>query len=143
MTADSSASDAEVRVLDVRAPFRHSAGRLGSEFLQALRERRLLGLRAGDQVIVPPRDFGARGEWVAIGPGARLEAYAPADWVDGGGSCLALVTVDGADTALLARLRPAAPAGALAKGTRLTLQFADKPRGSMTDFWFEPAEAGT
>ena len=32
-------------------------------------------------------------------------------------------------------------AGALAKGARLTLRFADEPRGSMTDFWFEPAEA--
>jgi hypothetical protein len=145
MTADSGrTSEGEVRVLNVRAPFRHSAGRLGSEFLQALRERRLLGLRTGSQVIVPPRDLGASGAWVEIGPGARLEAYAPADWVDGGdaGSCLALVTVDGADTALLARLRPAAPAGALAKGTRLTLRFADTPRGSMTDFWFEPAGTG-
>jgi uncharacterized OB-fold protein len=144
MTADSTRSSAgEVCVLDVRAPFRHSAGRLGSEFLEALRERRLLGLKVGGQVIVPPRDLGARGEWVEIGPGARLEACAPAAWVEGGdaGSCLALVTVDGADTALLARLRPAAAAGALAKGARLTLRFADEPRGSMTDFWFEPAEA--
>lgn len=133
-------SAAETREVDVRAPFRHSAGRLGSVFLQALRERRLIGWKTGGRVIVPPRDFGASGEWVELGPGARLEAYAPADWIaaDAADSCLALVTVDGADTALLTRLRPAASAGALRPGARLALRFADAPQGSITDFWFEP-----
>lgn len=131
--------------MDVRAPFRHSAGRLGSVFLTALREGRLLGWKTGTpaQVIVPPKDRGTPGEWVELGPGARLEAYAPADWhADADhGSCLALVTVDGADTALLARLRPAATAGSLAKGTRLALRFADRCQGRMTDFWFELEKA--
>ena len=133
----------EKREVDVRAPFRHSAGRLGSHFLQALRARRLLGLKVAGRVIVPPREFGQDGEWVQLGPGARLEAYAPADWVPpaGDNSCLALVVVDGADTALLTRLRPAATAGALVLGSRLLLRFADEPKGSMTDFWFEPVGA--
>jgi uncharacterized OB-fold protein len=133
----------EQRELDVRAPFRHSAGRLGSHFLQALRARRLLGLKVAGRVIVPPREFGPGGEWVELGPGARLEAYAPADWVPTAGenSCLALVVVDGADSSLLARLRPAATAGALVPGSRLLLRFVDEPRGSMTDFWFEPVGA--
>lgn len=133
-------SAGEVREVDVRAPFRHSAGRLGSTFLRALRERRLIGWKTGGRVIVPPRDSGEGGEWVELGPGARLEAYAPADWVasDGGDSCLALVLIDGADTALLTRLRPAAKVGVLAPGVRLALRFADNPQGSITDFWFEP-----
>jgi uncharacterized OB-fold protein len=129
----------EVREVDVRATFRHSAGRLGSVFLTALREQRLLGWKTGTpaRVIVPPKDLGTAGEWVEIGPGARLEAYVPAEWLASSddGSCLALVTVDGADTALLARLRPAA--AALAKGARLTLRFAENRAGRMTDFWFE------
>jgi uncharacterized OB-fold protein len=133
------ASD-DVREVSVRAPFRHSAGRLGSVFLNALRARRLLGLKIDGRVIVPPRDFGATGEWVELGPGARLEAYAPSDWIaaDDDNSCVALVTVEGADTALLARLRPAATAGALAPGARLSLRFVDEPAGSIIDFWFEP-----
>jgi uncharacterized OB-fold protein len=140
MARAASGTDADTREIDVRAPFRHSAGRLGSVFLQALRARRLLGLKIGGRVIVPPRELGERSEWVELGPGARLEAFAPADWLaaDSDNSCLALVTVDGADTALLTRLRPAVVAGALAPGARLSLRFAEEPRASMTDFWFEP-----
>jgi uncharacterized OB-fold protein len=141
--ARSSTPAIEQREVDVRAPFRHSAGRLGSHFLQALSERRLLGLKVAGRVIVPPRESGQGGEWVELGPGARLEAYAPADWVPtrGDNSCLALVVVDGADTALLTRLRPAARAGALVLGSRLLLRFVGEPKGSMTDFWFEPVGA--
>ncbi|HVV94779.1 MAG TPA: hypothetical protein VHD15_15310 [Hyphomicrobiales bacterium] len=135
----------EVRAVAVEAAFRHSAGRLGSHFLRAIRdEGRLYGWRTGTppRVMVPPKDLGAPGEWVAIGPGARLEAYAPTDWLPepgGGDSCVALVMPDGADTALLARLRPAAGAGALAAGARLVAHFAAERTGAMTDFWFEPA----
>jgi hypothetical protein len=92
------------------------------------------------RVLVPPKDLGGKGEWVAIGPGARLDAYAPVDWLESkDDSCLALVTIDGADTALLVRLRPAAAAGALALGARLTVRFAETRSGTMADFWFEPA----
>jgi len=136
----------DVRTVEVTAPFRHSAGRLGSRFFSALRdEGRLLGWRTGTppRVIVPPRDLGGDGEWVPLGPGARLEAFAPTDWLAEigaenapDGSLLALVTPDGADTALLARLRPGD--GTPAPGTRLVARFADERQGAMTDFWFEP-----
>jgi hypothetical protein len=138
----------EVRAVAVEAVFRHSAGRLGSHFLKAIRdEQRLLGWRTGTppRVVVPPKDLGTPGEWVPLGPGARLEAYAPVDWThDAGiapdnGAVLALVTLDGADTALLARIRSATDAGAMAIGTRLIAHFADERQGTMTDFWFEPA----
>jgi hypothetical protein len=139
-----SAADSETRTVDVRASFRHSAGRLGSAFLLALRDGRLLGWKSGDpaRVVVPPRETGAPGEWIALGPGATLEAYVPNDWLPASvdGSCFALVTVDGADTALVSRLRPAANMGALARGAKLTLRFADQRSGAMTDFWFEPQE---
>ena len=139
-----SAVDQESHPVDVRASFRHSAGRLGSTFLGALRNGQLLGWKSGDpaRVAVPPRETGAPGEWVSLGPCANLEAYVPSDWLPASadGFCLALVTVDGADTALLSRLRPAPIMGALAPGTKLALRFADQRTGAMTDFWFEPQE---
>ena len=138
-------ADADVRAVDVRASFRHSAGKLGSVFLSALRDKRLLGWRSGTpaRVTVPPKDLGVAGEWIEIGPGARLETYAPRDWYadSDDDSCLALVTIDGADAALLTRLRPPTAAGALPIGTRLTVRFAAERHGAITDFWFEPAKA--
>ena len=137
--------DPGVRTVAVEATFRHSAGRLGSRFLKAIRdEGRFLGWRTGDppRVMLPPKDLGEPGEWVEIGPGARLEAYAPATWLNdaaGTDTCLALVRLDGAETALLAHLKPAPMPNALAIGTRLIARFAAERRGAMTDFWFEVA----
>lgn len=136
---------AAVRSVDVEATFRHSAGRLGTHFLRAIRdEGRILGWRTGNppRVIVPPKDLGGTGEWVEIGPGARLEAYAPVEWLGDGAdtaSCLALVRLDGADTAMLARLRPTVAPHALPVGTRLVARFAEERQGAVTDFWFEAA----
>lgn len=133
----------DVRIVEVKATFRHSAGRLGTRFLTAIRdEARLLGWRTGGRVLVPPKDLGLPGEWVAIGPGAVLEAYAPSGWTDAAadGSVLALIKPDGADTALLARLRAGAEtAEALPVGRRLVARFAEERRGAITDLWFEPA----
>jgi uncharacterized OB-fold protein len=134
-----------VRTIEIETDFRHSAGRLGSHFLKTIRdEARLLGWRTGDprRVIVPPKDLGGAGEWVALGPGAVLEAYAPWEWQGAdvaAGSCLALVRLDGADMAMLASLKPAYAVGAVAVGTRLLARFAPERRGSITDFWFEVA----
>lgn len=135
----------DLRAVDIEAAFRHSAGTLGSRFFAALRdEARLLGWRTGGLVLVPPRDLGLPGEWVEIGPGGTLEAYAPTDWLadlgiaDADGSSLALVRLDGADSALLARLRPGAAMGALRVGQNVFVHFAEERHGAMTDFWFEP-----
>lgn len=135
----------EMRVVDVQALFRHSAGRLGSHFLKTLRdEARFVGWRSGSpaRVAVPPRDLGVDGEWIAVGPEAILEAYAPDEWLSdlgkpcADGSCLALVRLSGADTALLARLK--SHGQALRLGQRLVARFVDARTGSMSDVWFEP-----
>ena len=136
----------DVRVADVQAVFRHSAGKLGSHFLKTLRdEARFVGWRSGSpqRVAVPPRDLGMAGEWVDVGPNATLEAYAPNEWLQtlgkpvDDGSCLALVRLDGADCALLARVRLCgAP---LEVGQSLIARFAETRTGAMTDVWFEPA----
>lgn len=139
----------DVRSVDVKAVFRHSAGELGSHYLTTLRdEGQLLGWRSGRPPIVriPPKDLGLPGSWVDVGPGATLEAYAPRDWLQAAGaeewedgSCLALVRPDGADTAMLARLRPAAASAVMGVGQRLTAHFAERRSGSATDVWFEVA----
>jgi hypothetical protein len=137
----------DVRAVEVSAAFRHSAGRLGSRFLKALRdEKRILGWCSANRVVVPPKDFGCDGEWIEVGPGARLEAYAPANWLRDMGrdaddcDCLALVKLDGADTALLTRVRRDASAAPFSTGLRLKACFADERTGSINDLWFEPAQ---
>ncbi len=139
------ADPSDVRVVDVKAAFRHSAGKLGTKFFAALRDdKKLLGWRTGTpaRVMIPPKDLGMSGEWIEVGPGATLEAYAPNEWLQDiarpveDGSCLALVRVDGADTSLLARVRTS---GALKAGQRLVSHFAEERKGTMNDFWFEPA----
>ena len=131
----------EIRRVDIRAPYRHSAGRLGSHFLKSLKEGRLLGWKpgAGGPVLVPPRESGAAGEWVTLGPGGVLESFVPGDWIapDADGACLAMVRVDGADSSLLTRLKPAPAAGGAKVGSRLVLRFSDVPQGRIDDFWFE------
>ncbi len=132
---------------DWNMPFRHSAGRVGSIFLTALREGRLLGWRGGtpSRIHLPPPPMASdQGEWVVVGPGARLIAYAAAELefpqfrtIDDG-CVLALVRVDGTDTAFLSRLRLAAHATALPSMAPLTLHFAEQRTGSLRDFWFEP-----
>lgn len=141
----------EVRTVEVHATFRHSAGRLGTYYLTVIRdEGRFVGWRSGNppRVQVPPKDLGVPGEWVEVGPCATLEAYAPTAWVippggrdDRAGSALALVRIDGADTAMLARLSWD-ESEALAPGSRLVARFADERVGAVTDFWFEPEGSG-
>jgi uncharacterized OB-fold protein len=136
------------RFVDVAAPFRHSAGQLGTHFLATIRdEARLLGWRTGrpPRVLVPPKDLGQPGEWVELGDGATLEAYAPTEWLSNVRDAsnlevetLALVRIDGADTATLALLRPApSRPDEIPVGARLVTRFADLRTGSLTDFWFE------
>jgi uncharacterized OB-fold protein len=139
------------RVLEDRwnPVFRHSAGRLGSHYLSALRTQgRLVGWRtqAPSRVSVPPRDAAAQGEWVEMGPGAELLAFAPAEWVAGSGEpalenfVLGRVLIDGAQKPIFALLKLHGVQGR--RGLRLSAKFADgQAAGSGVDLWFEPADA--
>jgi hypothetical protein len=124
--------------------FRHSAGRLGSQYLTAIRtEKRLLGWKTAqpERLSSPPKDFGGEGAWVDIGPGATLLSFAPGEWVAGGdvpeGYLLSRVVVDGTDTPQFALLKTSGNA-APARGARLNVRFADEPAEGPA-FWFEPA----
>src|SRR5687768_8403036 len=105
-----------------QAHFRHGAGALTSHFLRTLRdEARLVGWRSGTpaRVVVPPQDLGTAGEWVEVGPQARLVGHAGGDGQD----VLGLVALDGAHGCSYWRVRCADPSQ-LRSGTRLVARFA-------------------
>lgn len=125
-----------------KAGFRHSAGRLGSAYLRALRdEARILGWRVKrtGTVHVPPKDLGEPGELVEVGPGARLVTLArdvQFTSADSHHLCLGRVVIDGTRTPLFARV--AFVDESLPKpGGRLIAVFAETRIGAATDFWFE------
>lgn len=125
-----------------KAGFRHSAGRLGSAYLRALRdEARILGWRVKrtGTVHVPPKDQGEPGELVEVGPGARLVTLArdvQFTSADSHRLCLGRVVIDGAHAPLFARV--AFDDESVPKpGARLKAAFAATRVGAATDFWFE------
>lgn len=130
--------------------FRHSAGRLSSQYFTAIRsERRLLGWKTKrpDTISVPPKNFGPEGDWVELGPGATLLSAVPAAWVADSGELLlrtfvlGRVLVDGAETPMYALLKLDQGRSLPQRGTRLSVRFADAvpPASTPTgdEFWFE------
>lgn len=118
--------------------FRHSAGKLGSHFIRAVRNGRLLGWKTERLgVTVPPLEAGTAGEWVDIGPGAMLVGYAPGSQADASGKVFAAVKVDGADTLLFASVQ-CGQARTLQAGMRLTAILPhDDPQSAVPVFRLE------
>jgi len=126
--------------------FRHSAGRLGSHFIRAMRDRQqLLGWKTERLgVSIPPLAAGGQGEWVEIGPGATLVGYAPPDDLAPGdvepGKVFAAVRVDGADNLLYVLVACETPA-ALVAGLRLQPVFSKATDTGSVLPVFEPVVA--
>ena len=132
--------------------FRHSAGRLSSQYFTAIRsQRRLLGWKTKrpDTISVPPKNFGPDGEWVELGPEATLLSAAPAAWVADSDEALlrtfvlGRVLVDGAKTPMYALLKLDQGRSVPERGARLSVHFADAAPLASTptgdEFWFEIA----
>ncbi len=136
--------------------YRHAAGQTGSEFFRALRDKRLLGRRcpACRRVLLPPRSFCDRcfvatGEWVPIEPEGVLEAFTVVAQKFTGlpdpPYVIAYARLRNADTAMLNYLRgmDLSDIGSVVKrlaiGMPIRVVFQDRPKGRMTDFWYEPA----
>lgn len=136
----------------IKIPYRWSAGRAGSVFLQALRDRKqIVGLRCPRcrAVSVPPRPHCpactvAGQEWVDVGPQGTLVTWtvvraaapgldpAPVPYVFGA------IRLDGADTALV-HLVGETPLDRLRAGLRLEPVFAEPRKGDIRDLrWFRP-----
>ncbi len=140
--ADSEVLHAEHRL---EYPYSRSTGPIIGAFLTALRDGRFLGATGSNgSIIVPPTEYDPItsddvGELVEVGPGGVISSWAwvseplrkhplqtPFAW--------ALITLDGADTAMLHAVDAAGPDD-LATGTRVTARFrpASERIGSMAD----------
>ncbi|MDJ1137140.1 Zn-ribbon domain-containing OB-fold protein [Streptomyces iconiensis] len=137
--------------LVVEFPFTRSLGPVQSAFLTGLRERTVLGVRAGDgRVLVPPaeydpvtaeeiRDLAEVGQTGTVttwswnpAPRRGQPLARPFAWV--------LVRLDGADSALLHALDAPGP-DAVRTGMRVRIRWAAERKGEITDIaCFEPHE---
>lgn len=138
--------------------YRHALGETVGSFLQAVREKKLLGRRCPvcTRVLFPARSFCDRdhvptGEYVEVGHTGVLEMFTivyepfpgmrvPPPYV------LAYATLEGADTAVVGYVKGldlsdvTRASKQLATGAPVVVRFVDQPTGEVTDFWFELAE---
>ncbi|HEY8339528.1 MAG TPA: OB-fold domain-containing protein [Egibacteraceae bacterium] len=117
----------------ISVPYQYTAGPAQRAFLRGLAERRILGSRAGDAVLVPARPFapdGSRtGDLVEVGDHGEVVAWTTVPR-DGGPVTYGLIRLDGATTPLLHRLD--VPAERLAVGLRVRARWAAEPTPSIT-----------
>ena len=133
----------------VNLSFNYAAGEAASRFLIALRdEKKILGTRCPScrRVLVPARSFCPRcfvdtGEWVEVGPAGTVSAFAPVFHSLSAESrivSLALIRLDGADTALVHFI---GEADAPQIGLRVVAVFAESRSGHILDIaYFKPTE---
>jgi uncharacterized protein len=133
--------------------YTRSTGPVIGAFLTALRDRRIVGVRAADgRVLVPPTEYDPvtgedLGDIVDVADEGVVTTWA---WNDSPGPgqplarpfAWALVRLDGADTGLLAAV-DAADAGVMRTGMRVKARWADERLGSIRDLvCFVVPEAG-
>ncbi|WP_328924225.1 OB-fold domain-containing protein [Streptomyces sp. NBC_00190] len=151
MTATVPSPDVLRAPLVVEFPFTRSLGPVQSAFLTGLREGLVLGVKTSDgTVMVPPVEYDPRTaeeirELVEVGATGTVTTWAwnglprpnqpldtPFAWV--------LVTLDGADTALLHALDAPGPES-VRTGMRVRVRWAAERTGAITDIaCFEPYE---
>lgn len=139
--------------LELSYPYKRTVGPTLSRFLTGLRDQRVEGTRGSDgRVHVPPAEFDpvtgeALTEWVDVASEGTVVSWSwqpapvpgnvlqhPFAW--------ALITLDGADTALVHAV-DAGSAAAMSTGMRVTARWADERSGSITDIaCFEAVSEG-
>lgn len=130
--------------------FNRTTGPVIGAFLTALRDRRVLGIRGEDgRVVCPPVEYDPTTgspltEMVEVGSEGIVESWSwvPTDREDqplAAPYALALVRLDGADTAMLHVVDAGSP-DAMATGMRVRVRWAEDRSGLITDIaCFEPA----
>ena len=131
--------------------YTRSTGPVIGGFMTALRERRIVGVRATDgRVLVPPQEYdpataAAIDELVEVGSEGEVTTWSwqptakegqpldhPFAW--------ALVRLDGADTALLHAVDVDSPEK-MRTGMRVRVRWSEEPRGDIHDIvCFEPVD---
>jgi uncharacterized OB-fold protein len=128
---------------EIEYTYTRSTGPVIGAFLGGLRERRIIGARGSDgRVLVPPSDYDPvtsedLTELVEVGTSGVVSTWAWNDTPLEGqpldhAFAWALVTLDGADTGLLAAV-DAVSADTMSTGMRVTARWADAPTGSIKD----------
>lgn len=135
----------------IRFPYRRSLGPVMSAFFTALTEQRLIGIRSGERVIVPPLEWDPdtgvelAHDFVEVGPAGTVETWS---WVGkptvqhplDHPFAMALVRLDGADTAILHAV-DAGSIEAMSTGMRVAPRWKTERRGHITDLdAFVPGE---
>ena len=125
--------------LVIEYPFNRTTGPVIGAFLTALRNRRVLGIRGVDgRVVCPPVEYDPQtgaplSELVEVGDEGVVTSWSWVAKVRDGQPldhphALALVQLDGADTAMLHVVD-----GPVATGDRVRIRWVDEPEGLITD----------
>ncbi len=132
-------------------PYTRSLGPVTGAFMSALTEKRILGIRNGDEVLVPPMEWdpvtGAElaHDFVEVGPAGTVESWT---WVPDPSEqhpldhafAFALIRLDGASTPLLHAV-DSGSAEAMADGLRVAPRWKGTRVGHLTDVaCFVPGE---
>ncbi len=125
-------------------PYKRSLGPVIGAFMNALTERRILGIRSGDRVIVPPLEWDphtgaelAVEDMVEVGPNGTIESWT---WVPEASEqhpldhpfAFALIRLDGASTPMLHAV-DAASSHMLSAGTRVAPRWRGNRVGRIDD----------
>lgn len=129
--------------------YKRSLGRVLSAFFTALRDRRFLGVRrANGGVLFPAKEYDpdtseSLSELVEVGPTGVVKSWV---WVASPRRqqplahpfAYALVQLEGADTPFL-HVVDAGSEAKMATGMRVRARWGAEPKGTISDFVFEPA----
>ena len=127
----------------IQFPYRRSLGPVFGAFMNGLAERRIIGIRSGERVLVPPLEWDPEtGEaldhdLVEVGPAGTVTSWS---WVAEPTEqhpldrpfAFALIRLDGADTTLLHAIDAGSP-GELEAGTRVAPRWRAQRTGHITD----------
>lgn len=124
----------------INMPYRYTAGRSQAAFLRGLAERRIIGSRAGEAVLVPARphapDGSPTGELVEVAQTGEVRGWT-VHHHEGSVRVFGLVRIDGTDSDLLHVLDVAE--GALTIGLRVRARWAAEAATEITALEaFEP-----
>jgi len=126
----------------IEFPYTRSLGPIIGAFAEGLEAGKILASKAGGKVLCPPLEYdpytaeAAEAELVEVGPEGTVESWTyvaeptrshPSE----GAFAFALITLDGADTALVHAV-DAAP-GSLTKGARVRPRWREERTGLITD----------
>ncbi len=124
-------------------PYTRSTGEVIGRFFAALKERRIVGIRARDgRVLVPPQEYDPEtaeslDDWVDVGQSGTVTTWT---WIEHPRPkhplqhpfAFALIRLDGADTAMLHVVDAGDPAR-MSTRMRVRAQWREDPQGDITD----------